>query len=114
MLTQAVTYFLFGISTAGLLPHPNCSFVKYATKNERNRDVRRNVGDLFFNILHCGLWNGYGNRSRLKSQEQTTDETEQLIKMGLKVYLVNKIVDDLGKEHRHQNSHHDKQDGADS
>jgi hypothetical protein len=33
--------------------------------------------------------------------------------MGLKVYLVNKIVDDLGKEHRHQNSHHDKQDGAD-
>jgi hypothetical protein len=33
--------------------------------------------------------------------------------MGLKVYLVNKVVDDLGKEHRHQNSHHDKQDGAD-
>ena len=41
-----------------------------------------------------------------------TDELEQLIKMGLKVYLVNKIVDNLGKEHRHQNSHHDKQDGA--
>jgi hypothetical protein len=38
---------------------------------------------------------------------------KQLIKMGLKVYLVNKVVDDLGKEHRHQNSHHDKQDGAD-
>lgn len=33
--------------------------------------------------------------------------------MGLKVYLVNKVVDDLGKKHRHQNSHHDKQDGAD-
>lgn len=77
------------------------SFVVWKTKGPWHQKTKKNarrfvVGD-----------SKTPGESAIADDRQTAD-------MWLKVYLVNKIVDDLGKEHGHQNSHHDKEDGAHS